>query len=149
MSLLTHLVVCAIEDPGVPNPLKQLTILGQNLRQVNIILITSWSARRCQWNEIKKTKINKKNKFWIFFSISYPRNTPGFSKRNASPAVRPTTRNIYTHVLFYYIDDDDNYDSLNLHLSKITKYPSVSILKLIISNCGFSFKSDFEFIQQS
>ncbi len=31
---MTHLVVCAIEDPGVPNPLKQLTILGQNLRQV-------------------------------------------------------------------------------------------------------------------
>jgi hypothetical protein len=31
---MSHLVVCAIEDPGVPNPLKQLTILGQNLRQV-------------------------------------------------------------------------------------------------------------------
>ena len=27
-------MVCAVEDPGVPNPLKQLTILGQNLRQV-------------------------------------------------------------------------------------------------------------------
>jgi hypothetical protein len=34
LSVMTHLVVCAIEDPGVPNPLKQLTILGQNLRQV-------------------------------------------------------------------------------------------------------------------
>ena len=31
---LVHLLMCAIEDPGVPNPLKQLTLLGQNLRQV-------------------------------------------------------------------------------------------------------------------
>jgi hypothetical protein len=37
LSVMTHLVVCAIEDPGVPNPLKQLTILGQNLRQVGRI----------------------------------------------------------------------------------------------------------------
>jgi hypothetical protein len=37
LSVMTHLVVCAIEDPGVPNPLKQLTILGQNLRQVGHI----------------------------------------------------------------------------------------------------------------
>lgn len=36
LSVMTHLVVCAIEDPGVPNPLKQLTILGQNLRQADI-----------------------------------------------------------------------------------------------------------------
>ena len=36
LSVLTHLVVCAVEDPGVPNPLKQLTLLGQNLRQVEI-----------------------------------------------------------------------------------------------------------------
>ena len=34
LSVLVQLVVCAVEDPGVPNPLKQLTLLGQNLRQV-------------------------------------------------------------------------------------------------------------------
>lgn len=36
LNVLTHLVVCAVEDPGVPNPLKQLTILGQNLRQADV-----------------------------------------------------------------------------------------------------------------
>eukprot|EP00092_Neocalanus_flemingeri_P068100 GFUD01083168.1.p1 GENE.GFUD01083168.1~~GFUD01083168.1.p1 ORF type:complete len:2042 (+),score=445.04 GFUD01083168.1:252-6377(+) len=36
LSIMSHLVVCAIEDPGVPMPLKQLTILGQNLRQADI-----------------------------------------------------------------------------------------------------------------
>ena len=36
LSIMSHLVVCAIEDPGVPMPLKTLTILGQNLRQADI-----------------------------------------------------------------------------------------------------------------
>ena len=36
LSVMSHLVVCAIEDPGVPMPLKTLTILGQNLRQADI-----------------------------------------------------------------------------------------------------------------
>ena len=36
LSIISHLVVCAVEDPGVPMPLKQLTILGQNLRQADI-----------------------------------------------------------------------------------------------------------------
>ena len=36
LSVIIHLVVCAIEDPGIPNPQKHLTILGQNLRQADI-----------------------------------------------------------------------------------------------------------------
>ena len=36
LSVVSHLVVCAVEDPGVPMPLKTLTILGQNLRQADI-----------------------------------------------------------------------------------------------------------------
>lgn len=36
LSIMSHLVVCAIEDPGVPNPKTTLTVLGQNLRQADI-----------------------------------------------------------------------------------------------------------------
>ena len=36
LSVVIHLVVCAIEDPGIPFFTKQLTILGQNLRQADI-----------------------------------------------------------------------------------------------------------------
>ena len=36
LSVVIHLVVCAIEDPGIPFFLKQLTILGQNLRQADL-----------------------------------------------------------------------------------------------------------------
>ena len=36
LSVVIHLVVCAIEDPGIPFSTKQLTILGQNLRQADI-----------------------------------------------------------------------------------------------------------------
>ena len=36
LSVVIHLVVCAIEDPGIPHFQKQLTILGQNLRQADI-----------------------------------------------------------------------------------------------------------------
>ena len=36
LSVIIHLVVCAIEDPGIPFFQKQLTILGQNLRQADI-----------------------------------------------------------------------------------------------------------------
>ena len=36
LSVIIHLVVCAIEDPGIPNPQKHLTLLGQNLRQADI-----------------------------------------------------------------------------------------------------------------
>lgn len=35
-SVMTHLLVCAIEDPGIPNPARYTTILGQNLRQADI-----------------------------------------------------------------------------------------------------------------
>ncbi|XP_059099037.1 bromodomain adjacent to zinc finger domain protein 2B-like [Tigriopus californicus] len=36
LSVLIHLVVCAIDDPGIPTPHKHLTILGQNLRVADI-----------------------------------------------------------------------------------------------------------------
>ncbi|CAB4066508.1 unnamed protein product [Lepeophtheirus salmonis] len=36
LSIVIHLVVCAIEDPGIPNPNKHLTIMGQSLRQADI-----------------------------------------------------------------------------------------------------------------
>ena len=36
LSVVIHLVICATEDPGIPFFLKQLTILGQNLRQADI-----------------------------------------------------------------------------------------------------------------
>ena len=36
LSVVIHLVVCAIEDPGIPNPQKHLTLMGQNLRQADI-----------------------------------------------------------------------------------------------------------------
>ena len=36
LSVISHLVVCAIEDPGVPYPKTTLTVLGQNLRQADI-----------------------------------------------------------------------------------------------------------------
>ncbi|XP_019757986.2 bromodomain adjacent to zinc finger domain protein 2B isoform X3 [Dendroctonus ponderosae] len=35
-SVMTHLLVCAIEDPGIPNPARHTTILGQSLRQADI-----------------------------------------------------------------------------------------------------------------
>ncbi|CAH1966841.1 unnamed protein product [Acanthoscelides obtectus] len=35
-SIMTHLLVCAIEDPGIPNPGRYTTILGQSLRQADI-----------------------------------------------------------------------------------------------------------------
>ncbi|KAG5873343.1 hypothetical protein JTB14_032316 [Gonioctena quinquepunctata] len=35
-SVMTHLLVCAIEDPGIPNPARYTTMLGQNLRQADI-----------------------------------------------------------------------------------------------------------------
>ncbi|XP_030764884.1 bromodomain adjacent to zinc finger domain protein 2B-like isoform X3 [Sitophilus oryzae] len=35
-SVITHLLVCAIEDPGIPNPARHTTILGQSLRQADI-----------------------------------------------------------------------------------------------------------------
>lgn len=35
-SVMTHLIVCAIEDPGIPNPARHTTILGQSLRQADI-----------------------------------------------------------------------------------------------------------------
>lgn len=36
LSVLTHLIVCAIEDPGIPNPNRHTTLLGQTLRQADI-----------------------------------------------------------------------------------------------------------------
>ncbi|XP_072379907.1 bromodomain adjacent to zinc finger domain protein 2B isoform X1 [Diabrotica undecimpunctata] len=35
-SIMTHLLVCAIEDPGIPNPARYTTNLGQSLRQADI-----------------------------------------------------------------------------------------------------------------
>ncbi|XP_018573491.1 bromodomain adjacent to zinc finger domain protein 2B isoform X3 [Anoplophora glabripennis] len=35
-SVMTHLLVCAIEDPSIPNPARHTTILGQSLRQADI-----------------------------------------------------------------------------------------------------------------
>ena len=36
LSVMTHLIVCAIEDPGIPNPARHTTILAQSLRQADI-----------------------------------------------------------------------------------------------------------------
>ena len=36
LSVVIHLIVCAIEDPGIPHFLKTLTLLGQNLKQADI-----------------------------------------------------------------------------------------------------------------
>lgn len=36
LSVMTHLLVCAIEDPGIPNPGRHTTLLGQTLRQADI-----------------------------------------------------------------------------------------------------------------
>ena len=36
LSVLIHLLVCAIDDPGIPTPHKHLTLLGQTLRQADI-----------------------------------------------------------------------------------------------------------------
>ncbi len=36
LSVVIHLLVCAIDDPGIPTPHKHLTLLGQNLRQADI-----------------------------------------------------------------------------------------------------------------
>ena len=36
LSVLIHLLVCAIDHPGIPFPHRHLTILGQNLRQADI-----------------------------------------------------------------------------------------------------------------
>ncbi|XP_025834875.1 uncharacterized protein LOC108740196 isoform X2 [Agrilus planipennis] len=36
LSVMTHLLVCAIEDPGIPNPVRHTTSLGQTLRQADI-----------------------------------------------------------------------------------------------------------------
>lgn len=36
LSVLTHLLVCAIEDPGIPNSQRNTTILGQTLNRADI-----------------------------------------------------------------------------------------------------------------
>lgn len=36
LSVMTHLLVCAIEDPGIPHPNRHTTILGQTLKQADI-----------------------------------------------------------------------------------------------------------------
>ncbi|XP_055319617.1 bromodomain adjacent to zinc finger domain protein 2B isoform X4 [Sitodiplosis mosellana] len=36
LSIISHLLVCAIEDPGVPNPVRHTTLLGQSLRTADI-----------------------------------------------------------------------------------------------------------------
>lgn len=36
LSVMTHLLVCAIEDPGIPNPVRHTTLLGQTLRTADI-----------------------------------------------------------------------------------------------------------------
>lgn len=36
LSVLTHLIVCAIDDPGIPNPNRHTTLLGQTLKQADI-----------------------------------------------------------------------------------------------------------------
>lgn len=36
LSVLTHLVVCAVEDPGIPHPVRHVTMLNQTLRQADI-----------------------------------------------------------------------------------------------------------------
>lgn len=36
LSVIIHLLVCAIDDPGIPTPHKHLTLLGQNLKQADI-----------------------------------------------------------------------------------------------------------------
>ncbi|KAK7789353.1 hypothetical protein R5R35_011648 [Gryllus longicercus] len=36
LSVMTHLLVCAIEDPGIPNPARHTTLLGQSLKQADI-----------------------------------------------------------------------------------------------------------------
>jgi hypothetical protein len=36
MSVVCHLLVCAIEDPGIPHPNRHTTILGQSLKQADI-----------------------------------------------------------------------------------------------------------------
>ena len=36
LSVMTHLLVCAIEDPGIPNPTRHTTLLGQTLKQADI-----------------------------------------------------------------------------------------------------------------
>ena len=34
LSVIIHLLICAIDDPGLPSPSRHTTILGQNLKQV-------------------------------------------------------------------------------------------------------------------
>lgn len=36
LSVISHLLVCAIEDPGIPNPVRHTTLLGQSLRNADI-----------------------------------------------------------------------------------------------------------------
>lgn len=36
LSVLSHLLVCAIEDPGIPSPNRHTTILGQTLNRADI-----------------------------------------------------------------------------------------------------------------
>ena len=36
LSVMTHLLVCAIEDPGIPHPNRHTTLLGQTLKQADI-----------------------------------------------------------------------------------------------------------------
>ncbi|CAG0880828.1 unnamed protein product [Cyprideis torosa] len=36
LSILTHLLVCAIEDPGIPHPNRHTTLFGQTLKQADI-----------------------------------------------------------------------------------------------------------------
>ena len=36
LSVMTHLLVCSIEDPGIPHPNRHTTLLGQTLKQADI-----------------------------------------------------------------------------------------------------------------
>ena len=35
-TVMSHLLVCAVEDPGMPNPNKHITAFGQTLKQADI-----------------------------------------------------------------------------------------------------------------
>ena len=69
------------------------------------IYITSWRARRCPWKKIILKK--KISNFFLVYNPPPPSRHPWVSTKNFSPigpAVWPAIGNIYTIVLFYYID---------------------------------------------
>ena len=74
LSVMTHLLVCAIEDPGIPHPNRHTTILGQTLKQADITTTNVSEILRLylQANGLGDVKLPAADKVGASSSLSTP-----------------------------------------------------------------------------